>query len=135
MLYMPVGETKPSRMQCAFVSDSDVKKVVEAVTSDYTPSYDETVIEQLESEEHYEPDGQDPGDADELLPEAIEMAVDSGTISTSLLQRRFRIGYNRAGSIIDQMEKRGIISGLDGNKPRQVLITREQYNERLLSGK
>lgn len=132
MLYMPVGETKPSRMQCAFVSDADVKKVVEAVTTDYTPSYDETVIEQLESEEHYEPDGQDPGDADELLPEAIEMAVDSGTISTSLLQRRFRIGYNRAGSIIDQMEKRGIISGLDGNKPRQVLITREQYNEMLM---
>ncbi len=132
MLYMPVGETKPSRMQCAFVSDSDVKKVVEAVSSDYTPSYDETVIEQLESEEHYEPDGQDPGDADELLPEAIEMAVDSGTISTSLLQRRFRIGYNRAGSIIDQMERRGIISELDGNKPRQVLITREQYNEMLM---
>ena len=132
MLYMPVGETKPSRMQCAFVSDSDVKKIVDAVSSDYTPSYDKTVIEQLESEEHYEPDGQDPGDADELLPEAIEMAVDSGTISTSLLQRRFRIGYNRAGSIIDQMEKRGIISGLDGNKPRQVLITREQYNEMLM---
>lgn len=132
MLYMPVGETKPSRMQCAFVSDSEVKKIVEAVTGDYEPVYDETVIEQLEAEEKYEPDGADPGDADELLPEAIEMAVDSGTISTSLLQRRFRIGYNRAGSIIDQMEQRGIISGLDGNKPRQVLITREQYNEMLM---
>ncbi|MBQ7901054.1 MAG: DNA translocase FtsK, partial [Clostridia bacterium] len=132
MLYMPVGETKPSRMQCAFVSDADVKKIVEAVSSDCAPAYDETVIEQLESEETYEPDGQDPGDADELLPEAIEMAVDSGTISTSLLQRRFRIGYNRAGSIIDQMERRGIISELDGNKPRQVLITREQYNEMLM---
>lgn len=132
MLYMPVGETKPSRMQCAFVSDNDVKKVVKDITGDYVPSYDETVIEQLESEEHYEPDGQNSGDADELLPEAIEMAVDSGTISTSLLQRRFRIGYNRAGSIIDQMERRGIISELDGNKPRQVLITREQYNELLM---
>ena len=132
MLYMPVGETKPSRMQCAFVSDGEVKKIVEAVTGDYEAVYDKTVIEQLEAEEKYEPDGADPGDADELLPEALEMAVDSGTISTSLLQRRFRIGYNRAGSIIDQMEQRGIISGLDGNKPRQVLITREQYNEMLM---
>ena len=133
MLYMPVGETKPSRMQCAFVSDADVKKIVGAVSSDCEPIYDESVIEQLEEDEgSYEPDGANPGDADELLPEAIEMAVDSGTISASLLQRRFRIGYNRAGSLVDQMEKRGIISGPDGNKPRQVLITREQYNEMLM---
>ncbi len=132
MLYMPVGETKPSRMQCAFVSDGDVKKVVEAVTENCEAVYDPDVIEKLEKEEEYNPDGPDSGDADELLPEAIEMAVDNGQISTSLLQRRFRIGYNRAGSIIDQMEARGIISGLDGNRPRQVLITREQYNEMLM---
>ncbi len=132
MLYMPVGETKPARMQCAFVSDGDVKKVVDAVTENCEASYDPSVIEQLEKEEEYKPDGEDPGDADELLPEAIEMAIDNGQISTSLLQRRFRIGYNRAGSIIDQMEARGIISGLDGNRPRQALITREQYNEMLM---
>ncbi len=132
MLYMPVGETKPARMQCAFVSDGDVKKVVDAVTENCEAVYDPSVIEQLEKEEEYNPDGADPGDADELLPEAIEMAVDNGQISTSLLQRRFRIGYNRAGSIIDQMEARGIISGLDGNRPRQVLITRDQYNEMLM---
>jgi len=132
MLYMPVGETKPARMQCAFVSDGEVKRVVDAVTEDCEPIYDETIIEHIEQEEEYNPDGVDPGDADELLPEAIEMAVDNGQISTSLLQRRFRIGYNRAGSIIDQMEARGIISGLDGNRPRQVLITREQYNEMLM---
>jgi len=132
MLYMPVGETKPARMQCAFVSDDDVKAVVAAVTENCEAVYDATVIEQLEKDEEYKPDGDDPGDADELLPEAIEMAVDSGQISTSLLQRRFRIGYNRAGSIIDQMEARGIISGLDGNRPRQVLITRDQYNEMLM---
>ena len=132
MLYMPVGETKPARMQCAFVSDDDVKAVVNAVTENCEAVYDENVIEQLEKDDEYKPDGEDPGDADELLPEAIEMAVDSGQISTSLLQRRFRIGYNRAGSIIDQMEARGIISGLDGNRPRQVLITRDQYNEMLM---
>ncbi len=132
MLYMPVGETKPARMQCAFVSDDDVKSVVAAVTENCEAVYDATVIEQLEKDDEYKPDGDDPGDADELLPEAIEMAVDSGQISTSLLQRRFRIGYNRAGSIIDQMEARGIISGLDGNRPRQVLITRDQYNEMLM---
>ena len=133
MLYMPVGETSPSRMQCAFVSDDDVKSVVEYVTNGVEAVYDPNVIEQIEKDEgEYEPDGADPGDADELLPDAIDMAITSGQISTSLLQRRFRIGYNRAGSIIDQMEARGIISGLDGNKPRQVLITREQYNEMLM---
>ncbi|MBQ4526854.1 MAG: DNA translocase FtsK 4TM domain-containing protein [Clostridia bacterium] len=133
MLYMPVGETSPSRMQCAFVSDDDVKSVVEYVTKGVEAVYDPNVIEQIEKDEgEYEPDGADPGDADELLPDAIDMAITSGQISTSLLQRRFRIGYNRAGSIIDQMEARGIISGLDGNKPRQVLITREQYNEMLM---
>ena len=132
MLYMPVGETKPSRMQCAFVSDDDVKAVVSAVTENCEAVYDADVIEQLEKDDEYKPDGDDPGDADELLMEAIEMAVDNGQISTSLLQRRFRIGYNRAGSIIDQMEARGIISGLDGNRPRQVLITRDQYNEMLM---
>ena len=135
MLYMPVGETKPSRMQCAFVSDADVKKVVEAVSSGFEPSYDETVIEQLESDDKYEPDGENPGDADVLLPEAIEMAVmGNGTVSTSMIQRKFRIGYNRAGSIIDQMEARGIISEPDGNRPRQVLITKEQYDELRATG-
>ncbi len=133
MLYMPVGETSPARMQCAFVSDDDVKAVVEAVTEGHEAVYDPDVIEQLEKDEgEYQPDGEDAGDADELLPEAIDMAVTNGQISTSLLQRRFRIGYNRAGSIIDQMEQRGIISGLDGNKPRQVLISREEYNEMLM---
>ena len=132
MLYMPVGETKPERMQCAFVSDSDVKKVVEEVTKGCEPTYDADVIEHLESDDEYNPDGPDAGDADELLKDAIELAVDCEQISTSMLQRRFRIGYNRAGSIIDQMEARGIISAPDGNRPRKVLITRDQYNEMLL---
>ena len=133
MLYMPVGETTPSRMQCAFVSDEEVNAIVSAVTQDTKAVYDPNVIEQIEKDEgEYNPDGEDPGDCDELLADCIDMAITSGQISTSLLQRRFRIGYNRAGSIIDQMEARGIISGLDGNKPRQVLITREEYNEMLM---
>ena len=136
MLYMPVGETSPARMQCAFVSDDEVNAVVGTVTKDVEAVYDANVIEQIEKDEgEYNPDGEDPGDCDELLADCIDMAITSGQISTSLLQRRFRIGYNRAGSIIDQMEARGIISGLDGNKPRQVLITREQYNEMLLNGR
>lgn len=133
MLYMPVGETSPSRMQCAFVSDEDVNAVVKSITNGVEAVYDPDVIEQIEKDEgEYKSDGEDPGDCDELLADCIDMAITSGQISTSLLQRRFRIGYNRAGSIIDQMEARGIISGLDGNKPRQVLITREQYNEMLM---
>ena len=135
MLYLPVGETRPARMQCAFVSDSEVKNVVSAVSSNGTPEYSADVIEKIEREEVYAPDGDDPGDCDEFLAEAIDMAITSGSISTSLLQRRFKIGYNRAGRIVDQMEERGIISGLDGNKPRQVLITRDEYNEMLMSGR
>ncbi len=133
MLYMPVGETSPSRMQCAFVSDEEVNKVVSSITQGSQAVYDPNVIEQIEKDEgEYNPDGDDGGECDELLADCIDMAITSGQISTSLLQRRFRIGYNRAGSIIDQMEARGIISGLDGNKPRQVLITREEYNEMLM---
>ncbi len=135
MLYLPVGEMRPSRMQCAFVSDNEVKKVVSAVTQNGSPEYNADVIEQLEREEIYAPDGDDPGDCDEFLAEAIDMAITSGSISTSLLQRRFKIGYNRAGRIVDQMEERGIISGLDGNKPRQVLISRDEYNEMLMNGR
>lgn len=135
MLYLPVGETRPSRMQCAFVSDGEVKKVVAAVTQNGAPEYNADVIEKIEKEEVYAPDGDDPGDCDEFLAEAIDMAITSGSISTSLLQRRFKIGYNRAGRIVDQMEERGIISGLDGNKPRQVLISRDEYNEMLMNGR
>lgn len=135
MLYLPVGETKPSRMQCAFVSDSEVKKVVDAVSENGHADYNEDVMEQIEKEEIYNPDGDDPGDCDEFLAEAIDMAITGGSISTSLLQRRFKIGYNRAGRIVDQMEERGIISGLDGNKPRRVLISRDEYNEMLMSGR
>ncbi len=133
MLYMPVGASKPTRLQCSFVSDKEVENIVAAVSKDFTPQYKEDIIEQIEKEEEYNPDGDDAGDADELLPSAIEMVIDAGQISTSLLQRRFSIGYNRAGRIIDQMEARGIISGLDGNKPRKALITRAEYNEMLMN--
>ena len=134
MLYMPMGASSPTRLQCSYVSDKEVEAVVQYVSKDCTPNYQADIIERLQSEEVYKPEGEDPGENDEFLPQAIEMAIDNGTISTSLLQRRFRIGYNRAGSIIDQMEQRGIISGLDGNKPRKVLITRDEYNEMLTNG-
>lgn len=132
MLYLPVGETKPARMQCAFVSDDEVKKVVAAVTEDGEAEYDPSVIEQIEKDEEYKPDGDNPGDADELLPGGDRACHRQQADFHLDIQRRFRIGYNRAGSIIDQMEKRGIISEPDGNRPRQVLITREQYNEMLM---
>ncbi len=135
MLYMPVGASSPTRLQCSYVSDKEVEAVVAAVSKNCAPQYKEDVIERLNAEEVYNPEGDDPGDNDELLPKAIELVIERGQISTSQLQRSFRIGYNRAGSIIDQMEARGIISGLDGNKPRQALITREEYNEMLMSNK
>ena len=76
-----------------------------------------------------DPEAEDDEDADALLDQAIELVVDMGQASASMLQRRFRIGYSRAGRIIDQMEARGIVSGYEGSKPRQVLISKEEWNE------
>ena len=76
-----------------------------------------------------DPEGEEGDDADTLLDAAIELVVDMGQASASMLQRRFRIGYSRAGRIIDQMEARGIVSGYEGSKPRQVLISKDEWNE------
>ena len=122
MLFMPMGASKPKRLQGAFVSDKEVEAVVEFVKGNSQARYDEDITEKINSETEVE---QDMGDCDELLPKAIEIAVSLGNISTSMVQRRLGVGYARAGRIIDQMEHRGIISGADGSKPRNVLITND----------
>lgn len=122
MLFMPMGASKPKRLQGAFVSDKEVEAVVEFVKGNSQARYDEDITEKINSETEVE---QDMGDCDELLPKAIEIAVSLGNISTSMVQRRLGVGYARAGRIIDQMEHRGIISGADGSKPRNVLITKD----------
>ncbi len=120
MLFMPMGASKPTRIQGAFISDKEVERIVEFIKDTSQAVYDEDIKEKINSTVEIEPDDTD---ADELLPKAIEIAIASGQISTSMVQRRLGVGYARAGRIIDQMEARGIISGADGSKPRNVLVS------------
>lgn len=122
MLFMPMGASKPTRIQGAFISDKEVERVVEFIKDTSEASYDEDIKDKINATVGVEPDD---ADCDELLPKAIEIAVASGSISTSMVQRRLGVGYARAGRIIDQMEARGIISGADGSKPRNVLVSAE----------
>ena len=133
MLFYPIGASKPLRVQGSFISDSEVEKVVGFIKSKADVKYNEDIIEQIENanksdkEKDEEADAED--DADEYLNDAIECVIDIGQASTSFIQRKFKVGYARAGRIIDQMEARGIISGYEGSKPRKVLMTKERWQE------
>ena len=127
MLYLPYGASKPIRLQGAFISDKEVETLVEFVKGEEEAEYDTEIMEKLEHAD--EPERDESGDSDDLLSEAIEIVVDSGQASVSMIQRRLKVGYSRAGRIIDQMEARGIIGPHEGAKPRQVLITKQQFYE------
>lgn len=131
MLFSPVGSAKPTRLQGAFISDKERERVVDFIKSGHTVRYDEDVLEKIENGKTVNISGNDddPGDSDELLPRAIEIAVDTGKISASYLQRRLKIGFSRAARIVDQMEERGWIGPQDGSKPREVLLSKEDYLE------
>ena len=123
MLFSPIGSGKPMRVQGPFISDQEVHKVIEFVKSQVEKAeYSEDVIETIDKGGIQEA----PDDADELLPDAIEMVVAEGGASVSMLQRRFRVGYNRAARIVEQMEARGIVGPADGSTKRQVLMTEEE---------
>ncbi|MBR4537986.1 MAG: hypothetical protein IKO52_03975 [Clostridia bacterium] len=140
MLYKPTG-VPPTRVQGCFVSDEEVNAIAEYIGSRYQTDYDPNIVDHLENatEERSadeitsrdEDNGASGGEGSfsDLLQQAIEMAVEDGQTSTSMLQRRLRVGYARAGRLIDEMEKRNIISQSEGSKPRKTLITREQYVE------
>lgn len=133
MLLHPVGKSKPVRVQGANITDAEVEKVVEYVKSQGSASYDEDIIEGINNEES--PAGNDSGDNDELLPKAIDLVVEAGQASVSLIQRKFKVGYARAARIVDQMEARGIVGGFEGSKPRQILISRQQWQEMQMNDK
>lgn len=125
MLFNPMGMGKPIRVQGAFISDSEVNKVIEFVKNQVKDTnYNQDVLTRIEKTDQVCPED----DGDELLADAIELVVRSGQASVSMLQRRFRIGYNRAARIVDMMEARGIVSPQDGSRPRQVLLTEEEYD-------
>jgi S-DNA-T family DNA segregation ATPase FtsK/SpoIIIE len=144
MLYAPVGASKPIRVQGAFVSETEIEEIVDCIRAQsFGAAYSDEVMAQINRAA--ELCGQKKGkaaaataavsaegsaeDDDPMLDSAIELAVESGKISTSLIQRRLQLGYGRAAKIIDMMERRGIVSAPEGQKPRAVLITREQYLE------
>ena len=126
MLFNPMGMGKPIRVQGTFVSDGEVHKVIEFVkeqTAQGKPAYNEDVLTRIEHSNVQNT----AEDTDDLLPDAIELVVRSGQASVSMLQRRFRIGYNRAARIVDMMEAKGIVGPQDGSRPRQVLMTEEEF--------
>ena len=133
MLFYPSGSPKPTRIQGAFISDGEVEKIVDFVKSNGEVTYNSDIIEKIENmnktEKELEQEQAEDDDTDPLLMEAIDEVVSSGQASTSYIQRKFKVGYARAGRIIDQMEERGIISGYQGSKPRQVLMTPERLQE------
>ncbi|MDR0928447.1 MAG: DNA translocase FtsK [Oscillospiraceae bacterium] len=128
MLYSPASGGKLLRVQGCFVSDDEVASVVEYVKERHETEYSQTVIDAMEAERDPEADAameEDLGEGDELYEQAVAMAVDSGQASISMLQRKLRIGYARAGRLIDQMAQKGVIGQAEGTKPREVLISRE----------
>ena len=143
MLYMPVGLPKPVRVQGCFVSDKEVERVVQFIKQTFQAEYDELVMEEVERQTEMVASAQDSkssgnsdsGDidtSDERLEEAIDFVVESGTCSTSSLQRRLKLGYGRAARLVDIMEEMGIVGPLEGSKPRQVLMTKQEWAERKL---
>lgn len=128
MLYFPVGKSKPLRVQGTFVSDAEIKAVIDAVRPAKAPVYNERIQEVIE--EAQDSSAETEEDSDPLLEQAVDIAFTYNQISTSMLQRKCRVGYARAGRLIDMMEQRGIISGPNGSKPRTLLMTREEYEQR-----
>ena len=134
MLFYPAGASKPTRVQGAFVDDKEVEKIVDFLKANGGEStYNTDIIESIEkantSDKEKDLESATDDETDPFLMEAIETVVETGQASTSFIQRRFKVGYARAGRIIDQMEERGIISGYQGCKPREVLMSKERWEE------
>ena len=139
MLFSPVGSNKPNRVQGCFVSDEEVEAVVEYIKGDHSADYDDDVMVEIERQaavEKKQKTGlkEDGPDEDPMLSDAIRVVVENGQASTSLLQRRLKLGYARAARIVDEMEQRGVVGPYEGSKPRKVLITMDQLMEREAAG-
>ena len=131
MLFAMSGGQKKQRVQCAFISDNEVENIVEFLKENGGPTYSEDVLEKIEKANSTEKeiDEEMNDETDPFLMEAIDAVIEMGQASASYIQRKFKVGYARAGRIIDQMEERGIISGYEGSKPRKVLMPKERWEE------
>lgn len=127
MLFYPLAQPKPIRVQGSFISDREVDKIVTHIKSLQGADYDEEILQKIDNQN--EMPKPDTGGDDELLPQAIEMVLEMGQASASLIQRKFKVGYSRAARILDQMESWGVVSASDGSKPRQILITKQEWDE------
>ena len=138
MLFYPAGAPKPTRIQGAFISDKEVEKIVDFIKDNSSATYNDDIIKQIENagstdKELAQQQQDDDDNTDPFLMDAIDVVVETGQASTSFIQRRFKVGYARAGRIIDQMEERGVISGFQGSKPREVLMSKERWEELKMS--
>ena len=136
MLYAPIGNGKPRRVQGCFVSDPEVEAVASYVKANYVTNYDQEVMEEIERkavQTGNKPNASDPEpntdelDGDEMLPAAVDVILETGQASVSMLQRRLKLGYARAARIVDEMEEKGIVGPFQGSKPRDILVTKEQW--------
>jgi len=136
MLFSPIGTGKPQRVQGCFVTDGEVEAVANYVKQHYVADYDQQVLEEIEKKAVQtgkkaatadpEPSAEEL-DGDELLPAAVDVILETGQASVSMLQRRLKLGYARAARIVDEMEEKGIVGPFQGSKPRSILITKEQW--------
>ena len=123
MLFRPAGESRSARIQGAFIGEDEIERLTDHWRKQGEPELREELLEAVEPEESEDSPGEFDPDQDDMLADAISTVVQMGTASTSMLQRRLRVGYTRAGRLVDMMERRGVISGYEGSKARQVLIT------------
>ena len=145
MLYAPLGAGKPQRVQGCFISPEEIEQVVAFVKQTGTADYSQEVLDKIEESLKEKEKGSkgaaaaaepaSSGDeGDELLPAAVDVVLETGQASVSMLQRRLKLGYSRAARLVDQMEERGIVGPFEGSKPRQLLITRAQWQEMQMGG-
>ena len=140
MLYAPIGSGKPLRVQGCFVTDSEVESVAGYVKEHYNAEYNQQILEEIEKKAKQAgkssaaASDQEPNDdeleGDEMLPAAVDVILETGQASVSMLQRRLKLGYARAARIVDEMEEKGIVGPFQGSKPRSILITKEQWAQR-----
>ena len=142
MLYAPIGSGKPLRVQGCFVTDGEVESVAEYVKDHYVADYNQEVLDEIEKKAQQTGNGKkntgvsEPApndeelDGDEMLPAAVDVIMETGQASVSMLQRRLKLGYARAARIVDEMEEKGIVGPFQGSKPREILITKEQWEAR-----
>lgn len=128
MLYLPMGENNPKRIQGCFITDEEIERIIKYVSSEQKVEYDESLNKAIE-EEHNPVSGDKEDYEDPLYDEICAFAIETGKISGSLIQRRFRLGYNRAARIIDLLEERGIVGPQNGSKPREVLLGKKENEE------